>query len=195
MTVKQLVVSGCICAITVIVPAACAATRECVAGKPTAASYTWNFRKEADGIFQDIQSDALRARSHADHLDRFVADPDLSWEAHADQLAQLRSEINDIGNRLCRLETIRRVVAPWQQRSIDHIARSVQLMADNTEDAILFLDNNEQILWSPTYQSYVQNLFNEAGDLTASVGNAVEYAKVNTEYHELRHDIGVRARS
>ena len=195
MTLKQLVVNGCICAITAIVPAACAATRECVAGRPTAASYTWNFRQEADGIFQDIQSDAVQARSHADYLDRFVAEPDLSWEAHADQLAQLQSEINDIGNRLCRLETIRRVVAPWQQRSIDHIARSVQLMADNAQDAILFLNNNQETLWSPAYRRYVQNLCNEAGDLTASVGNAVEYAKVNTEYHELRRDIGVKARS
>ena len=63
--------------------------------------------------------------------------PNVTWDAHADELEYLKSEINDIGAKLCRLQTIRRVVAPWQQNVIDQIATDTQLMADNAQDAIV----------------------------------------------------------
>ena len=54
-------------------------------------------------------------------LQSFARDPHMTWDAHADELEYLKSEINDIGAKLCRLQTIRRVVAPWQQNEIDQI--------------------------------------------------------------------------
>jgi hypothetical protein len=73
-------------------------------------------------------------------------------------LEDLKGDINDIGAKLCRLETIRRVVAPWQKREIDRIATTVRLMADNAEDAILFVNDKPNDLWLGTYQSYLNNL-------------------------------------
>jgi hypothetical protein len=40
-----------------------AAVHECVASNPTAASYTWNFKGEANPIFQGIRADAELVRS------------------------------------------------------------------------------------------------------------------------------------
>lgn len=88
----------------------------------------------------------------------FTENPNLSWETHASQLEDLKGDINDIGAKLCRLETIRRVVAPWQKREIDRIATTVRLMADNAEDAILFVNDKPNDLWLGTYQSYLNNL-------------------------------------
>jgi hypothetical protein len=48
-----------------------------------------------------------------------------------------------MGAKLCRLETIRMAVAPWQQAEIDRIATRGGLMADNTEDAIHFLNAHQ----------------------------------------------------
>src|ERR1700745_857139 len=116
MRLKQLLLSGCVSTAMVLLPAASAtaAMHECVTGRPTAASYTWNFRQEANNIFEDIQSDVSQVRYHAEQLQSFEFHPDLSWQSHADQLSQVKSGVNDMGDRLCRLETIRRVVAPWQ---------------------------------------------------------------------------------
>ena len=166
-------------------------TQQCSCGKPTAASYTWDFHQEANALFDDVQTDAQQVQDHAAQLQSFSRDSVLSWQADANQLSQVRNEVNDMGKKLCRLESIRRVVAPWQQKTIDRIASTVPLMADNTEDAILFVNAHQTDLINPTYERYADNLYSEGSKLTQSVGNAVEYAKVLGEYHELRGEIGI----
>jgi hypothetical protein len=165
--------------------------RECAYGKPTAASYTWDLHSEANALFEDVQTDAQQVTNHAAQLQSFSDDSNMGWQAHADQLNQVRSEVNDMGKKLSRLETIRRVVSPWQQKTIDRIASTVPLMADNTEDAIVYLRAHENDLINPTYRRYADNLYSEGNNLTQSVGDAVEYAKVLGEYHQLRGEIGI----
>jgi hypothetical protein len=108
---------------------------------------------------------------------------------HADQLLDLKGEINDIGSRLCRLEAIRRVVDPWQQRVIDQIVTTTRLMADNAQDAIMFVDAHRLELWLPAYQTYLNNLRHEATNLRRSVDKAIEFASVSKEYQDLRSDL------
>ncbi len=182
MRLITLFLSGCVSAAMAAPPVpAVAAVDKCVAGKPTAASYTWDFKGETNRIFKDIQSDAQDALYHADKLQSFARDSQVAWEIHADQLNALKAEINDMGARLCRLEAIRRVVAPWQQAEIDRIATAVRLMADNAQDAILFASGHQAELWLGTYQKYTDNLYSEAQTLAHSVGNAVEYATASRQ--------------
>src|SRR5664279_5146998 len=170
-------------------PATTAAVHECVPGKPTAASYTWNFKGEANTIFQEVRADAQQALNHADRLQSYADSENLSWQIHAGQLNPLKEEVNDMGRKLCRLEVIRRVTAPWQQAEIDRIAKTVRLMADNTEDAILYGRAHQKTLWTPAYQKYADSLYGEAQTLTHSVDNAVAYAKATKEYRELRQEM------
>jgi hypothetical protein len=193
MRLRTLLWSGCISAALALyaVPASAAsASNQCVAAEPTAASNTWDFKGEANTIFKDIQSDAQDALYHADMLQSFARDPHMTWDAHADELAYLKSEINDMGAKLCRLQTIRRVVAPWQQNEIDQIVTDTQLMANNAQDAIIFGNTHRNELWLAAYQKNVNNLEDEAAALTHSVGHAVQFAGVSKEYRELRHDVG-----
>jgi hypothetical protein len=181
------------------VPVAAATANECatkcVPGKPTAASYLWNFKGEANAIFKDVQADARRALSRADRLQSFTEDPHLDWETHASQLQDLKGDINELGTKLCRLETIRRVLAPWQQREVDEIATALQLMADNAQDAIVFVNDKPDRLWVPAYRNYLSNLYTEADNLAHSAENAVAYANVSKEYRDLQLRLGVHASS
>ena len=112
MRLRALLWSSCFSVAMAVsaLPAAAAPVHECVSPKPTAASYTWDFKSEANTIFKDVQSDAQQAMDHADNLQSFAGDNGLSWEAHAYQLEYLKNDINDIGAKLCRLETIRPTV-------------------------------------------------------------------------------------
>ena len=188
MRLRTLFWSSCISAAIAVsaIPAAAATVNQCAAGKPTAASYTWDFKSEVNTIFKDVQTDAEQALYHSDELQKFAGDPSLDWQLCAEQLDYLRSEINDIGTRLCRLETIRRVAAPWQQHVIDQIATDARLMADNAQDAIVFGNTKPKDLWLATYQKSLNNLYSEASSLMHSVGKAVEFANVSNEYQELR---------
>jgi len=177
------------------VPARAAAAHECVAAKPTAASYTWDFKGEANTIFQAVQADAEQAVNHADMLQSFAQDPGFSWQTHQNELLALKAEINDIGDKLCRLETIRRAVTPWQQAEIDRIATAARLMADNTQDAIRFGNDHQADFWLPAYQKYTNNLYDQARSLANSVGNAVAYARVSRESRDLERKLGMRKSS
>jgi len=198
MRINHFLLGACIFPLmAAIPPAASAAVRvkQCIAGAPTPASYTWSFQEEANNVFQAIQSDAAQAKYHAEKLQSFQWNSGLSWQSHAGQLLRLKQEVSDMGERLCRLETIRRVVAPWQQRTIDRIAESVRLMADNTQNAIVFLDQHELTLWQPTYRNYADNLYAEANSLNQSMADAVEYAKAGPQFQPSSTPVGMRASS
>jgi hypothetical protein len=175
------------------IPAIPAQKAACVAGQPTAASYTWNFQNETNQIFKDIQSDAQQALYDADTLQSYRLNPDVDWRTYGDQLNQVKDYINDMGAKLCRLEAIRRVAAPWQQREIDQIATSLRLMADNTEDAIMLGNARPTDLWSAAYRLNLNNLDAETRGLTHSVGKAVEYPGVSKKYQSLRQGLGAPA--
>ncbi|MGA8235426.1 MAG: hypothetical protein WB918_02830 [Candidatus Sulfotelmatobacter sp.] len=195
-TIKRLITITAALAAWAVFPLTLGAvtSHACACGKATAASYSWNFRQEADSIFKDFQADAQQFTSDAATLQSFTDDPNITWQVDVGQLNALKSDVNDMGQKLCRLETIRRVVAPWQQDAIDRIAANLPLMADNTRDAILFVNAHQLDLVNPTYQRYADNLYWEGHGLTRSATDAVEYAKVLGEYHELRGELGVGPR-
>ncbi len=191
MKLRAILTSSCISIAMVLsaVPALAAAAHECPAGKPAAASSTWDFQREANTIFEDIQTYALGAQYHAEMLDS-PGYTKLAWEAQAEQLDNLRSDINNIGDKLCRLETIRSAVAPWQQRVIDDIEGTASVLADNAQHAILFANANRSYLWAPTYRNRLDNLYSEAKGLTRYVDNAVQFPGASKEYQDLKRGLG-----
>ena len=195
MRLRTLLLAGCFSIATTAVAAS--TTKKscecCEHGTPTAASYKWDFKGEANAIFSDIRADAEQASEHADQLAGFTRNDQIDWEEHAEQLDGLKADVNDMGTKVCRLETIRRVVAPWQQAEIDRIAADVRLLADSTEDAIRFGDTHSRELWLPTYQKYVNNMFDLSGKLEHSAATAVAYANASKEVHNLRHELGMPA--
>ena len=150
----------------------------CVAGTPTPASYTWNFYREASQLLNGIQEDAVRVHDQADLLRATAMDFNLSWQSRAIRVAKVRKAVNDMAAKLCRLEVIRRVAAPWEQQGIDHAGRIVKLMDDNTIDTLAYLKANEGRFWVPTYREYVTNLDQESGQLAHSMKALQEYARV-----------------
>jgi len=160
-----------------------------------AAAHTWSFAGNANVIFKEIQQDAWQAENHADRLKSFAFEPRESWETYADELSALKQEVNDMGGKLYDLEMNRRTCAPWQRAEIDRIRTTIQLMADNTQDAIAFGNTHASELWLPTYEDYTRNLYNEALTLEQSVSQAVRYAHTSQQYQNLQQELKVPASS
>lgn len=161
--------------------AAVAVARACPSGKVSAG--------EANTLFKAIRSDAEQAVNHADNLRTFAADTNMVWSIHEEELSALTDEVNDMGGQLCQLQAIRGPVAPWQRREIERIATADRLMADNADDAIVFGNASPQLLWTPAYRRYVDNLYAQAKNLTRSVDEAVEFAHVSKQYQDLRQAV------
>ena len=142
-----------------------------------------------------MQPDAWQARRHADRLDSFAGKAAPGWQEHAEQIDDVIGDINAMGTQLCRLQTIRNEVSPWQQQAIDQVALDLRLMANNAQNASHFVNTKQDELWVGTYQAYLNNLDHEAAILTRSLGHAVEYPKVSKEYRELRPKVAARPTS
>lgn len=164
----------------------------CTAGEPTAASYTWNFSREANNLFDQLHADAYQVSNHADHLRSLDKNTSVDWRADLDQLTTIKHAVNDMGQKLCRLETIRRVVQPWQKNVIDRDAAAIRLMADNTTDAINYLNGHHDELWVPTYRQYATNLYNESSQLSTTLSAAVNYARVHNEEQKLAKTLNMK---
>ncbi len=98
-----------------------------------------------------------------------------------------------MSGKLCRLEQIRRVVAPWQQQTIDRVAPQVTLMANSTTDAMNFLASNENNFWEPVYQKYTSNISQDSGWIARSVKNYEKYAKARREEMNFQKSLGGKA--
>ena len=144
---------------------------------------------------QDVQTDARLIRSQADRLESYERGPQLSWQSHSAKLDAIKGEVNDMGRKLCRLETIRRTLAPWQQAEVDRIAGVVPRLASETRGAILFGGDHQHTLWLATYEKYTDSLYNQSSKLANSINEAVKYARVSKDYREVSHELGLPAAS
>jgi hypothetical protein len=162
----------------------------CTAGEPTAESYTWNFHQEASNLLNEIAADAHQVQSQADQLQALDRAPNISWQADASRFTQIRAKVNDMGQKLCRLQGIRSAMLPWQQKATNRAASLVLLMKDNTEDAINHLNSNRLDLWTPAYQQYAVNLSDEASRASHTLNNYLEYAKVHQREQKLGQTLG-----
>jgi hypothetical protein len=172
-----------------------ATPQTCKPGAATPASYKWNFRQEASQLLDNIQRESVKVRNHADTLQTFVLNPNIAWEGHAGELAPIKREINDMGQKLCRLEVIRGVVSPWEREAIDRAAPQIRLLADNAQDALVFLDDHQGEFWMPVYRKYVTNLYNESRQLSRAMANFEEYAKAHSQVVHLHNSLGLKAGS
>jgi len=163
----------------------------CMAGAPVPASYTWNFNKEADQLLTQMRHDAMKIRMAADDLQVLTNTPMVSWESHAWDLRVIRDEVNAMGAKLCRLEMIRRVVRPIDQQEIDRTAYTTRLLADNVEDAILFLNHHQHELWNPEYLTNASNIEKESTRLSRALTHLKEYANARGEVKDLSGTLGV----
>ena len=164
------------------VAAFAAEPQACTASRPAALSYHHNYQKEANDLLQDIRTQASQAQRQAADLRTFARTGQEDWQAHAFKLHHVRIEVNDMGKELCRLDVIRPALEPWQQNAIDRIAPHIQLVADNAQDAIVFLNAHESNMWQPTYRLYVRNLYRQAHQISHTVKNVESYASAQTNH-------------
>lgn len=180
MKLRNTLLSGCASAalLMLAMPPAPAAVLECAPASPTEASYTWDFHKEATKLFDGVRSDARKVVDQTNYLERETSETTLIRATRGQQLARVKDAVNDMAAKLCRLTTIRRVLEPWQQQTVDRIAANLPLMVNSTDDAINYGQIHPDALWSPMYQKDVTNLHGQASSLNQSIGEAIQYAAI-----------------
>jgi hypothetical protein len=164
----------------------------CLPGPVTPESYTWNFKSETNEIFDDIRVRAHRVQDHAATLESFTRSMGQpSWQSHAGELTQAKTQANAMGEELCRLHSIRRVTEPWQQNAIDHITPRIVKLAARTESMIDFVNEHRQNLVHPDYRDDAIVLYEQSKALGKIADQGYEVADAG----EQEEDIALMARN
>jgi hypothetical protein len=86
-----------------------------------------------------------------------------------------------MGKDLCRLQAIRRVALPWQQREISRITPRLQDMATQTSAAIRLLNNSQQSYWSTNLPNDLDTVYNDALQVNRSVIREIQEARTHQQ--------------
>jgi hypothetical protein len=135
-------------------------------------------------LFQEARSTAIQLNRDAATMESFTRS-NLTWQSHSAQIARIKEHINKAGSILSQMQAARADAKPWHQDAIDGITPALKELASNTESIINHLNETPQQLKDPTYVRYLQSNAKLASELSAAVGNVVDYDNTKTKMEEL----------
>ncbi len=153
---------------------------------------------EASDLLKQIKSLTANLSTEANTLDSYKLQPRLSWRSHANELNKAREHINQIGERLDRLQAIKSVAEPWQQRAIEDIMPVAANLAAHTQSAIQHLNENRTYLYAPVYADHLTSISERSAELKASVAAFLEFGdtsdkldRMQQKYDRLQEGLGL----
>lgn len=176
-----------------LTPAFCAAAAETgVTQGVTSESFSSDYYQHASYQLNDIRQDAQRIAYRASELKAMENNPEQTdWEAYGRLLNHIKAEVDDMGRRLSWLETVQSQVPPAQKTAVRQAAPLVRYMADNTDDAINYLNSHKGDFWAPSYERYTRNLSTEATTLARRIHTDERFAQVEDRDQYLQRNVGM----
>lgn len=125
---------------------------------------------EARNLLNDIWRDAEQVARGTGSLENFADSPSVDRTMQDDQLQNIQAKVEDMDNRLSRLEEIEQSLPPSARKAIDEVTPLVQYMATNTAAALGDLNANIQ------YGGYAQILNDEAQTIEQDINTGEQSA-------------------
>jgi hypothetical protein len=147
--------------------------------------------KEISALLSEAKSEAIELRKDAEKMETFTRSK-LSWESFALQINEIKDHVNKTGELLAKLNQIRETGSSWQQQAIDHITPALKELATNTESTIEHLNENRRLVHSKELEDYCVVNYELAQELTALVGDFVNYGETSAKFAELQKKVTAR---
>ena len=147
--------------------------------------------KEISTLLSEAKSEAIELREDAEKMSAFTRTK-LSWESFATKINEIRDHVNKTGELLASLNQARETGSPWQQQAIDHITPALKELATNTESTIEHLNENRRLVHSKELEDYCFVNYELAKELTALVGDFIDYGETEARFAELQKKVNAR---
>jgi hypothetical protein len=145
--------------------------------------------QDVSALFEEARSTAVQLSRDANTMESFSRS-NLSWKGHGTQITQIQEHINKAGQILSQMQSARGGAQQWHQDAIDGITPILKELASNTEAIIHHLNENPNRLKDPTYVEYLRSNAQLANQLSAAVGNVVDFDKTKTRMQEMEGKMG-----
>jgi hypothetical protein len=145
--------------------------------------------ERASRLLTEIQAETVDLRLNAEKLSSLARHPQYSWQSHADYLHMVKTQINSIGNRTAELQRIQGAALPWQQQAIREVTSHAAKVANSTQSAILYLNDNHRLLFTPEYKGHVTTIADSSQNMKETVDKFLDYEKAQQEFQRLQTEL------
>ena len=150
----------------------------------------WDFQGEAADLLKEVQVLSGELHPIADQLTA-LSRSNVSWVTHAERLNAVRDNINQIGERLKRLQEIRHVTSPMQQQAIDRVVPVAVDLASHTEAAIGHINEHKGYLFAPAYKDHLTSIVAGVSDMKSSIDLFMDHADTQERLEQLQEKLAV----
>jgi hypothetical protein len=147
--------------------------------------------KEISTLLSEAKSESSELREDAERMETFTRSK-LSWESFATKINEIKHHVNKTGELLAKLNQVRETGSSWQQQAVDHITPALKELAENTESTIEYLNENRKLVHSKELEDYCVVNYELAKELTALVGDFIDYGETEARFAELQKKVNAR---
>lgn len=135
-----------------------------------------------------FESKAITARNDAAVLQTQGRNPQLNWRTHSDRLHRMSEHINAMGRMLADLESMKTKATLVQEKAIDASRPYLEEMARHTEQAILWLNEDQKTAGRAEYKETLSNLWKASDNLYQTVDTIIDYHEARMRMTELTEE-------
>jgi hypothetical protein len=152
-------------------------------------------QRKASESLQETRALAAKLHRDADVLESLARSNQVSWQTHAIYLDLVKDHVNNMGEHLMWLRTMRHGVSPWQQQAIDRIYPVAVDLAGRTGAAISHLSQNRDRskLYNPDYRDHLATITDRAEEVKTSVADFLKLGETQEDLARLQQKVEAAA--
>ena len=135
-------------------------------------------------LLSDARTQAYQIRTDAETMVTYTMS-NTSWQSHATAVDLMKQHVNAAGATLAKLDDAKKNASPWQATAIDRIRPLLKEIADNTQNAISYLNKNPNKLTTGEYKDYIEATADQAAQLSSLIGDFVSYGNTKNRMERL----------
>lgn len=115
----------------------------------------------------------------------------VSTEAHALAINQIRDHVNALGRQVAKLQAAKSGAAPWQRTAIDRIVPFLDELTGYTYAVIEHINAGPKVLTTAEYNDFLEANADYSSDLAAMIADFVKFGRTKERMERLSEKLEV----
>ena len=128
-------------------------------------------------LFAEIQKETAELRPHPYPPGTFAWYAPYTLQSRVTFLDRADSHMNAVGERVAKLQHIRRLVLPWQQEAITEVTSHATRVKADIQAAIVHLRENQDRLLVAEYRDHLTTIEDRSEDMKQTVDKFLNHEK------------------
>jgi hypothetical protein len=134
-------------------------------------------QKETAELLAEIQKETAELRPHPYTPGTFAWNAQYTLQSRVTFLDRAEGHINAVGERIAKLQHIRRLILRWQQQAITEVTSHATRVEASIQAAIVHLSENQNRLLVAEYRDHLTTIEDRSEDMKQTVDKLLDHEK------------------